>query len=143
MQAESRKAYFAYHPLHLLDTDGRLRIGYVSKDLGFSSVGQLLPRLLSAHNRRRLHVHVYCLNPSDGTPTRKMLEESTETWHHMDGNTPVKIAEQINADGINIAIDLGGHLSVTSQVALALQPAPLAVNYLSWLGPAGKRSSEN
>ena len=58
-QAESRTAHFAYSHLHLLDgeaMDGRLRVGYVSKDWGFSSVGQLLPRLLSAHNRRRLQV---------------------------------------------------------------------------------------
>jgi len=32
MQAESRKAYFAYSHLHLLETDGRLRVGYVCED---------------------------------------------------------------------------------------------------------------
>jgi tetratricopeptide (TPR) repeat protein len=42
LQAESRKAYFAYSHLHLLETDGRLRVGYLSKDWGFSSVSALL-----------------------------------------------------------------------------------------------------
>ena len=55
----------------------------------------------------------------------------------MHTRTPLQVAEQINGDGINIVVDLGGHLSVTSQVALALQPAPLAVNYLSWLATSG------
>ena len=82
-------------------------------------------------------MHIYCLNAGDGTPTRKMLEDSAESWHQMDASSPVQIAEQINADGINIAVDLGGHLSVLGQVSLALQPAPIAINYLSWLGSSG------
>jgi tetratricopeptide (TPR) repeat protein len=117
-QAESRTAYFAYSHMHLLDSDGRLRIGYLSKDWGFSSVGQLLPRLLAAHNRRRLQVHVFCLNADDGTPTRRVLEEEAEQWHHLHAASPLQVAEHINAAGINIVLDLGGHLSVTSQVPL-------------------------
>ena len=46
---------------------------------------------------------------------------------------PLDIATRLNAEGINIVIDLGGPLSVKSQIALAMQPSPIAVNYLSWL----------
>jgi len=55
--------------------------------------GNSLPRLLSGHNQRRIQVHVYCLNEDDRTPTRKLLEDSAEHWHHLHDASAVQVGD--------------------------------------------------
>eukprot|EP00291_Cryptomonas_curvata_P016117 CAMPEP_0172153170 /NCGR_PEP_ID=MMETSP1050-20130122/1276_1 /TAXON_ID=233186 /ORGANISM="Cryptomonas curvata, Strain CCAP979/52" /LENGTH=353 /DNA_ID=CAMNT_0012821637 /DNA_START=95 /DNA_END=1153 /DNA_ORIENTATION=+ len=133
----SVSSYGAYSPQHLSVTDGRLRIGYISKDFGFSSVGQLLPRLFSGHDRRRFKVSAYSVGDKDGSWYEKEVEEAVQHWVHLAGVAPQDIAARINTDAVNILIDLSGHFSVSAQVALAMQPAAVAVSYLGWLSTTG------
>jgi hypothetical protein len=133
----SVSTYGAYSPQHLTSMDGRLKIGYVSKDFGFSSVGQLLPRLFSGHDRRRFKITVYSIGGDDGSHYYKEVKEVAQRFENLAGRPASEIAARINADSINIVLDLSGHFSVTSQVALAMQPAPVAISYLGWLSTSG------
>ena len=130
-------AYAAFSPQHLVITDGRLKLGYLSKDFGFSSVGQLLPRLFSAHDRRRFRVTAYSLGQDDGTWYHREVAEGAQRFVSLADRPPSEVAAAINSDSVNIIVDLSGHLSVAAQGALALQPAPIAVSYLAWLSSSG------
>lgn len=51
------------------------------------------------HDRRKLEVFLYALNPSDGSAARRRMEDEAEHFQDLSKLTAVEAAEVISADG--------------------------------------------
>jgi predicted O-linked N-acetylglucosamine transferase (SPINDLY family) len=115
----------------------RLRVGYVSPHFCEHAVNFFSQPILVAHDHERFEIFCY----SDvGLPddTTRVLEQHADQWRHVHGRTDAEVAEQIRADGIDILVDLTGHISGGSRMLLfARKPAPVQVTYIGYQNTTG------
>lgn len=123
-------------PLHTLGPkrDGRIRIGYLSGDLGLHAVGLLTAELFELHDRSRFETFAFCWSREDGTPLRKRIVQAFE--HHVPiGNLDdASAARLITGLGIDVLVDLQGLTSGARPGILVQRPAPVQVSYLGLPG---------
>lgn len=120
----------------------RLRIGYLSSDFHTHATAFLAAGLFELHDRSRFEVFAYSAGRDDGSPMRRRLVEAFE--HFIDVHTllPEAIAQRIQADEIDILVDLKGHTGGAQPRVLALHPAPIQVHYLGYPGTLGDRLAD-
>ena len=116
---------------------GRLRIGYLSADLHDHATGILAAGLFERHDRDRFEVFAYSTGHDDGSAMRKRLVAAFDRFVDARGWDVARIAEAIDADAIDILVDLKGHSEHASTGVMALRPAPIAVSYLGYPGTMG------
>jgi len=119
-------------------TKSQLRIGYLSHCMRRHSVGWLARWLLEHHDREQVQLYGYFIyeskNDSIYTWYASQFDQVVVMSRDCDDN-PVKLAERIDQDEVDILIDLDSiTLDVTCQV-LALKPAPIQVTWLGWDAP--------
>ncbi len=115
----------------------RIRLGYASPDFRIHPAAFLTRRLYGGHDRSRFEVFGYALAPDDGSWIRRELQSGFDTFRDMGTQDASSIARQMEADGIDIAIDLAGYTNFSRSGAFALRPAPLQVNWLGFPGTLG------
>ena len=123
-------------PVRHRDPERRLRIGYVSPDLRRHSVVYFFEPLLAAHDRERFEVVCYAdVRRADAVTER--LRGLSERWvasRHLDTEA---FAARVQADGIDILVDLAGHTAGNRLAAFARRLAPLQVSYLGYPDTTG------
>lgn len=108
----------------------RIRIGYVSADLGRHAVGGLLRNHFAAHDRARFEVHGYALQShDDGVATD--IQAGCDTFVDCSALPADAVARRIRDDGVDVLIDLGGPTAGSRPEIFALRPCALQ---LGWLG---------
>ncbi len=107
-----------------------LRVGYLSGDFCTHSVAFFLEPVLLHHDRNNFSIYCYSnrIVPDQTTVRLKALDVR---WREIFGLSAENVAHQIEADGIDILIDLSGHTAGNRLDVCALRPAPLQV---TWLG---------
>ncbi len=108
-----------------------LKIGFVSADLRNHPVAHFLePVLACLAKQAQLSLHIYYNYPiEDGVSNR--LKGYVKEWKSIVALSESELAQQIQADGIDILYDLSGHTGKNRLLAFALKPAPIQV---SWIG---------
>ena len=114
--------------------DGLVRIGYLSGDLCTHAVGLLMPDLLEAHDRSRVHVTAFDFSPEDGTAHRARLKAAFDEMVDIRSMSDRAAAEAIRAHDIDVLIDMHGLSSGARPGILALRPAPLMGAWLGFIG---------
>jgi protein O-GlcNAc transferase len=114
----------------------RLRIGYVSADLGRHPVGRLLAGTLPAHDRDAVAVHVYSDRLAEDEVTKR-LRGAADAWTQTDALDDAALAVRIGADGIDVLVDLAGHSWGNRLPVFARRPAPLQVSFLGYGATTG------
>ncbi|MBT7267147.1 MAG: tetratricopeptide repeat protein [Rhodospirillaceae bacterium] len=114
----------------------RLKIGYVSGDLGGHSVGLFMQPLIQAHDRERFEVACYSdlAIPDDLT---RAIEDSADLWRETAALSDTELAAIVRRDEIDILIDLTGHTGRNRLGVFAVRPAPLQITYLGYPGTVG------
>lgn len=107
-----------------------LRVGLVSGDLRDHPVGYFLAAVLAASNPERLHFYAYHNHASEDFLSEQ-LRHHCQAWQGVDHWSDEALAERIDADLIDILIDLSGHSAHNRLPVFARRPAPVQ---LSWLG---------
>lgn len=123
---------------HLQKLKGRLRIGYVSSDFGNHPTSHLMQSIPGFHDRSKVEVFCYALNPDDATTFRRKIV--TETEHFVDLSKVtcnIEAARRINSDGIHILINMNGYTKGARNEIFALKPAPIQVMWLGYPGTSG------
>lgn len=116
---------------------GRLRIGYLSRDLYDHPVGHVTHRLFGLHDRSRFEAHVYSFGPDDGSPYRQRIEREAEHFHDVFKQSVLETATAIAKDGIHVLVDMMGYTGMARTTTLALRPAPVQVQWLGYAGTMG------
>jgi predicted O-linked N-acetylglucosamine transferase (SPINDLY family) len=115
---------------------GRLRIGYVSADLGQHPVGRSLLGTLPAHDRDGFEVYVYSDRLVEDDLTTR-LRASAEAWHRVAALDDQALAARIHDDEIDVLVDLAGHTWANRLLAFARKPAPIQLSFLGYGATTG------
>jgi protein O-GlcNAc transferase len=119
------------------DLPGRIRVAYLSSDYKDHAVAHQIRGLLESHDRSRFEIFGYACNPDDRTSYRRKLVEACDHFQDVHAWSNRAVARKINADGIHILVDLAGHTCNNRMGITAMQPAPIRVGYLGFLGTTG------
>ncbi|MCA1974329.1 MAG: glycosyltransferase, partial [Caenispirillum sp.] len=115
-------------PLRRSD-DGKIRLGFLSPNFRDHPSAQLNLAQFARRDRSRFAVFAYSLRPGEG-PLREAIAGHCDAFRELGHLSDEAIAGRIRDDGIDILIDLAGHLDHDRPGVLALRPAPLRVAYL-------------
>jgi protein O-GlcNAc transferase len=142
LSAESRRWAEAQAPsvegpvahANVPDPARRLRVGYVSPDFRSHAVAFFLEPVLAQHDPDAVEIFCYAdVAAPDETTAR--LRGLSHNWRVTWGLTDDEVEAQVRRDGVDVLVDLGGHLAHNRLRLFARGPAPVQ---LSWLGyPAG------
>jgi predicted O-linked N-acetylglucosamine transferase (SPINDLY family) len=116
------------HP-NSMDPHRRLRIGYVSADLRDHVVGRALLPAFRHHDHSAFEITCYSM--CQAQTATDAFKSCSDRWRDMAGTSDAEFARQVQADEIDILIDLSLHTSDNRLTAFALKPAPIQV---TWLG---------
>lgn len=116
---------------------GRLRLGYLSNDFHQHATALLMVEMLEAHDRQRFELHAYSHGTDDGRGMRQRLQARFEYFTDISAMDDLSAARAIQADGIDILIDLKGYTAGSRTAVLNYRPAPLRVSFLGYPGTLG------
>ncbi len=108
----------------------RLRVGYVSSDFCGHACAHFILPLLREHDREGWEVVCYHTAHRQDDVTARM-RASADGWRSLADRDDAAAAALVEADGIDILVDLGGHTADSRPLLFARRPAPVQV---SWLG---------
>lgn len=120
-----------------IETNRRLRIGYVSSDLRHHAVGYLMVNFFEEHDRNDFEVFAYYTGIVANDPIQARIKASCDHWRDIRNITDDEAAAKIAEDGIDILVDVNGHTRDARIGVFARRPAPVQVNWLGYPGTMG------
>jgi predicted O-linked N-acetylglucosamine transferase (SPINDLY family) len=123
------------------DPAKRLKVGYVSPDLRQHSVAYFLEPVLTQHDRTQVEVYAYYNNTVEDAVTARLRRE-VDHWVPCKGMSDAELAARIQADGIDLLIDLAGHTVGNRLLVFAHKPAPVQVSYLGYPATTGLQAMD-
>jgi len=113
------------------DPERPIRIGYISPDYRQHPVADFLSPILENHDRQQYPTVLYS-NSGASDQRTQYVRSLVEGWRVVLGRTDYEIAAQVQADEIDILVDLTGHTAHNRLVTFGLKPAPVQVTYLGY-----------
>lgn len=114
----------------------RLRVGFVSSNLGYHVVGLMVVPLITSLDPSRFEIACYSdRRQSDSLSER--LKKSATIWRDVADLGAEQLATQIRQDDVDILIDLTLHMANNRMPMLAMKPAPVQASYLGYAGTTG------
>ena len=109
-----------------------LRIGYIGATFSNHSVGWLARWLIHHHDPESFQTFIYCFNQNkEDKFNHEWFRNKVNVSYYLDGH-PAEIAAQIQADEIDILIDLDSLTFDLTCLVMAHKPAPVQVSWLGW-----------
>ena len=119
-----------------IEPDRKLKIGYISPDLGGHSVTWFFMPILKTHNRDKFEVYGYG-NVRSPDQITDQFKPMFDVYRDIYGLQADNVSQLIKKDAIDILIDLAGHTGGNSIPVLSLKPAPVQVTYLGYPDTTG------
>ena len=113
---------------HDPDPERVLRVGYVSADFRMHSVAYNMEAFFSARDRSRFEAIGYHCSPLSDPFTRHLAGLCTQ-FREVEAMSDQELADQIQADAIDILVFVGGHTMDNRLGVAAYRPAPIQVDY--------------
>ncbi|MCJ2024792.1 tetratricopeptide repeat protein [Methylobacterium sp. J-067] len=115
---------------HDRDPNRRLKVGFVSGDLCAHAVARFLEPFLECFDREAFETYAYMTRAAeDGLSLR--MKPLFDQWLNISGIPDDAAADRIEADRIDILVDLSGHSAGHRLQVFARKPAPVQV---TWMG---------
>jgi predicted O-linked N-acetylglucosamine transferase (SPINDLY family) len=118
--------------------DRRLKLAYVSADVGQHILALMLEPALKGHDRSRFEVFLYD-NAVRAQP-RRLSRDSVDHWVEVADLDDEALVQRVRADGIDILVDLSGHTGGNRLPAFARRPAPVQISWLGYPFTTGLRA---
>ena len=114
----------------------RLKVAYLSPDFREHSIYSFITPLLKAHDRSRFEI--LCLSdvlkPDWAT---EEIRDLSEGWRDIAHTTDEVVALIVEREGIDILVDLAGHMNGNRLRVFAKKPAPVQISWLGYPGTTG------
>lgn len=107
----------------------RLKVGYVSGDFRKHAVSYFVEQLFTQHDRSRVELYAYSNHRLRDAVTER-LDGSADHWLQIAGMSDESVCERIEADGIDVLIDLSSHSAHNRLGVFARRAAPVQATYL-------------
>ncbi|WP_395683847.1 tetratricopeptide repeat protein [Dokdonella sp.] len=117
--------------------DGPLRLGFVANGFGNHPTALLVVALFEALRTHDVRLHLYSTAPDDRSALLQRVRATAHVWRDASAMAPRMLVDSIDADAIDILLDLDGYCSGAVPEVFALRPAPLQVNWLAYPGTLG------
>jgi protein O-GlcNAc transferase len=115
----------------------KITLGYLSAGFLGHPMAYLTAELFEKHDRENFEVLAYSYSGDDGSDIRRRLVAAFDRFHDVRELSALAAAQRIAADEVDILIDLQGYTGAHRTAILALQPAPIQVQYLGYPGTMG------
>jgi len=115
----------------------RIRLAYLSADFHQHPTAQLLAQLFETHDRSRFEVSALAFGPDDGSSMRMRMMKAFDRFQDVRSRSDLEVAQLLNSQEIDIAVDLNGHTADARPGIFAHRPCPVQVNYLVYPGTVG------
>jgi predicted O-linked N-acetylglucosamine transferase (SPINDLY family) len=122
--------------LNTVDSQRRLRVGYVSPDYKKHPVATFIAPVLAGHDRSVVEVICFSGVRKKDSVTRR-LRQMADQWFDTAGITDLQLARMIQAAGVDILVDLAGHTAGNRMPLFSLRPAPVQATYLGYPNTTG------
>jgi predicted O-linked N-acetylglucosamine transferase (SPINDLY family) len=120
---------------------GRLRVGYVSGDFRQHAVSYFLERLVASHDRARIELFAYSTADVRDAVTER-FEVLAEHWRPVADLSDAVLRDRIEADRIDVLVDLSGHTAKNRLGVFARRAAPVQAHYLGFFASTGLREMD-
>ncbi|MDE4134878.1 tetratricopeptide repeat protein [Phaeobacter sp. QD34_3] len=115
----------------------KLRIGYLSADFQDHATMHLMGGLFAKHDSNRFEITAYSYGTAPSDEARSRVARNVARFRDVAGMPDRQLIETVQADGLDIAIDLKGYTGETRCELFAERLAPLHVSYLGYPGTMG------
>jgi len=116
------------------DPNRRIVLGYVSADFKRHSAAFAFRPVLESHDKTQFEVICYSNTPTEDAVTDS-FRQVADRWRNVLQWSDDRLADCIQADKVDILIDLSGHTDGNRLRAFARKPAPIQVS--AWGHPTG------
>ncbi len=114
----------------------RLKVGYVSGDFRQHAVSYFIEQLFKYHDRDRIEIFAYSTQGVRDEVTER-IQGMVDHWVQFARVTHTAIRERIEADGIDVLVDLAGHSANNRLSVFAHRAAPVQAYYLGYFASTG------
>ncbi len=114
----------------------KIRLGYVSPDFNHHAVSYFIEPVLAHHDPARFDVSCYYLQAQEDDVTAR-LKALSPHWIECAALSDDQLAARIEADAIDVLVDLAGHTANNRLPVFARKPAPVQVTWLGYLNTTG------
>lgn len=118
-----------------LDPNKKLNIGYICHFFNNSVSQSLLLPFLRAHDRN--HVKVFCYSDTEPHDVPDSVKNIADVWRETKSYDDKTMANLIREDGIDILLELNGHIIVNRYGVIARKPAPIQISYYNQAATTG------
>jgi len=115
----------------------KLRLAYLSADLGDHALSALMVRVFELHDRDRFATTAVSLRPPQSSPLGVRVHSAFDDFLDVSHLSDTAVAELLRAREIDVLVDLMGYTKGARTGILALRPAPVQVHYLGFPGTMG------
>ncbi|CCD88645.1 putative O-linked N-acetylglucosamine transferase, SPINDLY family; TPR domain protein [Bradyrhizobium sp. ORS 285] len=109
-----------------LDPIRRIVVGYVSADFRTHSAAFAFLPVLRGHDKTQVQVNCYSTSPRHDAFTEN-FKSIADVWVEAANLSDDELADRIQADGVDILVDLSGYTTGTRMPVFARKPAPIQV----------------
>lgn len=115
----------------------KIRIGYLSGELRSHAVARLMVELFELHDKNRFELFAFDNGAEDDGETRRRINRAFDKVVNVSNLDDPSAAAAIQANNIEILINLNGYYGRGRTNVFARRPAPIQVNYLGFSGTMG------
>ncbi len=113
-----------------------LRVAYITENFNGHSVAFFMEAILRHHQRQRFEIFAYMHSTAEDTISER-FRGYVAHWLNCTHLSDAEIVKRIQADGIDVLVDLMGHSGHNNLVILANKPAPVQITYLGYPDTTG------
>lgn len=118
-------------------SNARLRVGYVSADLGVTAAASVLAGVFERHDRASFEIFAYRSGEADGSAPHPRFEHAVDAFRDVRNADDAALVAKIRDDRVDILVDLSGWSTGNRLSALAARPAPLQAGWFGFPGTVG------
>ena len=116
----------------------KIRVGYLSSDFRMHPTGLLSKQMYDLHNKDSFEIYIYSMLKADeNDDVRKAVKTGCTKFFDVETLNDGVLAKKINEDEIDILVDLNGYTTNARSQVMAMRPAPIQVQYLSYIQSMG------